>query len=159
MTILLNGFDGKDNKLAAYIAPSMGVAVGILENAQDYAERTSKPILGYSSKVVMVAAFHEYAPESNYNKWLLKSIAVALDKDEAKHLVKAIKISKDSPRKRRLLLNGWGEFIAEEVKDVIHNREVKLAANSAETLLLKDGSIPMVDTKHLTSVIDSEPVK
>lgn len=149
-------FDKAGNQLAAYIKPSIGVAVGILDNAQDYQERDSKPVLGYSSKVVMVAAFHEFAPESNYNKWLLKSIKKALAKDEAKHLVQAIKKSKDNARSRKLLIKGWGEFIANEVKDIIHKREVRLTANSGATLAVKQGSIPMVDTKHLTSVIDSE---
>ena len=145
-------------KLDDYIEPSMGVEVGILANAQDYPDSedgTSRPTLGYASKVVMVAHFHEISPESNYNKWLLKAIEAG-ENEQTRAMMKLIKKSKDNAQKRLALMAEFGDMVAQSVQKAIESRAAGLAPNHPATLAVKQGSVPMIDTKHLISVIDSE---
>jgi len=142
-------------KLAAYTNPEMGVAVGVLPNAQDYDEETSQALSGYTSKVVMVATYHELNPRSRYNQWLFKSIKAG-EGSMTRDMVKTLKRAGNDKAKRRRLMAEFGDRLAESVQSVILHRGASLPANRESTLEFKQGSVPMVDTSHLISVIDSE---
>ena len=134
-------------KLGGYSKPPMGVEVGVLPSAQDYDDGTD---------VVMVARFHEFAPESNYNKWLKKSVAWSVDKYGKKAMLQVLRKSDDDARKRVREMSEFGDTIADGVQNAILHKQVNLPINASSTLAQKDGSTPMVDSSHLISVIDSK---
>jgi len=146
-------------RLVQYSTPEMGVEVGVLDTAQDYpADETglSNAVMGYASKVVMVAHFHETAPESRaYNKWLYKSLMEA-QSDTTREMIKVLKRSGRDVRKRRRLMAELGDALAKDVQDAVQHRKISIGPNAAATLEQKQGTVPMLDTKHLISVIDSE---
>jgi len=51
-----------------------------------------------------------------------------------------------------------GDMTAELIQQSVLRDQLELPSNSATTLARKQGSVPMVDTGHLISVIDSEVV-
>jgi len=145
------------NKLDDYIKPSMGVEVGILKNAQDYPAQEGDATHGasFSSKVVEVAAFHELDSKSRYNKWLYKSI-LADENTLTKEMIKTLKKAEDDIPKRKRLMDEFGQTVVVNVQKAIERRDVGLPKNRAATLESKQGSVPMIDTGHLISVIDSK---
>ena len=135
-------------EMPLYSTQPMGVKVGVLDNAQDYPDGTD---------VAMVAALHELDPSSRYNKWLLKSIE-EVEPAMTKSLMKLMKKTGAGKNRRKRAIEEWGDGIAYSVGNTIRKRGITLPDNKPSTLANKDGSVPMVDTGHLASIIDSEVV-
>lgn len=141
-------------KLGLYSKPAMGVEVGVLPNAQDYPAN----IDGAGGETVAdIASYHELNAQGAYHKWLLKAITIS-ETEQTREMIEVLKKSGPDANKRKHLMAELGDMIAENVQKNILAGKVDIGPNAAETLSRKQGSVPMVDSKHLISVIDSKVV-